>query len=40
MNEEEILIDFQCEDCGIIDPVPDFGVEEFSYDFEEGEEEN
>lgn len=38
LNEPDVLIDFECIDCGCVDPVPDFIVEECSYDLGPGEE--
>lgn len=38
LNEPEVFIDFECIECGCIDPVPEFIVGEFSYDLEPGEE--
>jgi predicted RNA-binding Zn-ribbon protein involved in translation (DUF1610 family) len=38
LNEKEEYISFQCIDCGCIDPVPEFIIDEFSYDLKDGEE--
>jgi hypothetical protein len=36
-DEEEKFIDYVCTECGCIDPVPEFIVEECAWDYEEGE---
>jgi len=33
-DEPEVFIDYVCEDCGCLDPVPEFIVAECSYDLE------
>lgn len=37
-DEPEVYIDFQCIECGCIDPVPEFIIGEFSVDLKKGEE--
>lgn len=37
MNEPDVMIDFECMECGCIDPVPDFIVDEFAFDLKQGE---
>jgi hypothetical protein len=36
-DEEEVLIDYVCVDCGCIDPVPEFIVAECAYGLKPGE---
>lgn len=36
-DEEEVFIDYVCEACGCLDPVPDFIVGECSYGLKPGE---
>ncbi|MFE7065211.1 hypothetical protein ACFVAD_24225 [Sutcliffiella sp. NPDC057660] len=38
MEEEDETILFKCIDCGEEDEVPDFIVDEYSYDLKKGEE--
>ncbi|MGM9929182.1 MAG: hypothetical protein ACI35P_14640 [Bacillus sp. (in: firmicutes)] len=38
LKEPIVTILFKCIDCGTEDEVPDFVVDEFSFDLEEGEE--
>lgn len=38
LNEEMKFIIFKCIDCGKEDEVPDYVVEEFSFDLKENEE--
>ncbi|CRF29078.1 Uncharacterised protein [Mycobacterium tuberculosis] len=37
MNDPEVYIDFVCVDCGCIDPVPEFIVDECAWGDEDGE---
>jgi hypothetical protein len=37
-NEPEVYLDFECIECGCIDPVPEFIIGEFSVDLKKGEE--
>lgn len=36
LEEEVIMVTFKCLDCGKKDEVPDYVVEEFSFDLEKG----
>ena len=38
LDEPDVLIDFECVACGCIDPIPEFILDEFSYDLPKGEE--
>ncbi|HEY0828608.1 MAG TPA: hypothetical protein VGE40_10970 [Bacilli bacterium] len=38
LNEPEVFIDFVRLVCGCIDPVPEFIIDEFSWDLKKGEE--
>lgn len=38
MNDPDVFIDYVCLECGCIDPVPDFIVDECSWGYEDGEE--
>lgn len=38
LDKEDTYIDFQCKDCGEIDHVPEYVVDEFSVDKKNGEE--
>lgn len=37
LNDEDVFITFKCIDCGEEDEVPDYVVEEFSFDLKKGE---
>ncbi|KGP74551.1 hypothetical protein [Pontibacillus yanchengensis] len=38
LDKEEVFIDFKCKECGEIDKVPEYVIDEFSVDLKPGEE--